>query len=193
MAFTLSIGDKAHDFMLLATDGKQYSLDSFKDANILVLFFTCNHCPFVINSDKITQKTALAYAPQGVQFVGINSNSQNTKPDDSFEKMVERMKKYAFPWIYLHDKTQDVAKSYGALRTPHFFIFNKDRTLLYTGRGNDSPREPEEITENTLNDVLDDIVNGKRPRISVTNPIGCNVKWEGKEKHWMPQEACDLV
>ena len=193
MAFTLALGAQAPSFSLTATDGKTYSLESFKDAPILVVFFTCNHCPYVINSDEITRKTVEAYTPKGVSFVGINSNSVNTKSDDSFDKMVERMKEHAFPWVYVHDETQDIARTYGALRTPHFYVFDANRTLVYTGRGVDSPRKPEDITENTLDLVLEDITNGKAPRIAQTNPIGCNVKWEGQDAHWMPADACDLV
>ncbi len=193
MAFTLQIGEKALDFSLPATDGEEYCLDSFSDAKILVLFFTCNHCPYVINSDAITQQTAEKYRDNHVRFVGINSNSENTKPEDSFEKMKERMAEYRFPWVYLRDKTQKIAKKYGALRTPHFYVFNKRRELVYTGRGVDSPREPSKVTENTLDWVLEDLVSGNNPRITLTNPIGCNIKWEGKDAHWMPGEACDLV
>ncbi len=193
MAFTLSIGAQAPNFLLPATDGKNYSLESFQESPILVIFFTCNHCPYVINSDEVTRKSADTYAPKGVRFVGINSNSKNTKPDDSFEKMIQRMNTHAFPWVYLHDESQDLASAYGALRTPHFYVFDNDRMLQYTGRGVDSPRQIENITENTLDMVLDDMVSGKSPRVRQTNPIGCNVKWEGKDAHWMPHEACDLV
>ncbi len=193
MAFTLQIGEKAIDFSLPATDGKEYSMADFADANTLVLFFTCNHCPFVINSDELTRKTVETYQDKGVVFVGINSNSAKTKPEDSFEKMKERMQDQHFPWIYLRDETQEIAKKYGALRTPHFYVFNTQRELVYTGRAVDSPREVDKITEHTLDMVLEDIVAGKKPRIEVTNPIGCNVKWDGQDAHWMPPEACDLA
>src|SRR4030043_1756257 len=135
MGFTLSIGDKARDFMLPSTEGKIYSLKNFANAKVLVIFFTCNHCPYVIGSDEVTRKTAEKFAPQDVKFVGINSNSPNTYEEDSFENMVKRMKQYKFPWLYLYDAAQDIARAYGALRTPHFFIFNKERKLVYTGRG----------------------------------------------------------
>ncbi|NQU43869.1 redoxin domain-containing protein, partial [bacterium] len=114
MAFTLQIGDQAPDFRLPATDGKTYSLGDFSDADVLAIFFTCNHCPFVIGSDELTRKTVLKYRPKGVEFVGINSNSPNTYPEDSFDHMVERMKEHDFPWTYLHDATQDIARAYGA-------------------------------------------------------------------------------
>ena len=104
MAFTLQIGEKAPGFKLPATDGKTYSLEDFNDAKFLVVFFTCNHCPYVIGSDEVTRQTAEKYADKGVKFVGINSNSANTYQDDDFEHMVKRMKKHQFPWVYLHDE-----------------------------------------------------------------------------------------
>jgi hypothetical protein len=107
--------------------------------------------------------------------------------------MVERMDKYKFPWLYLHDATQDVARAYGALRTPHFYVFDKDRKLVYTGRGVDNPRDASGITINDLENVLTELLEGKPITTPVTNPIGCNVKWEGKDAHWMPPDACDLV
>ncbi len=193
MAFTLQIGEKAVDFELPATDGKTYRLSDFDDADVLVIFFTCNHCPFLIGSDEITRKTAEKYRDKGVVFVGINSNSPNTYEEDSFENMVARMEEFHFPWIYLYDRSQEVAKAYGALRTPHFYVFDKDRKLIYTGRGIDNPREPENMTVNDLENALDEHLAGKPISAPATNPIGCNVKWEGKDAHWMPPDACDLI
>ncbi|HDS84136.1 MAG TPA: thioredoxin family protein [Phycisphaerales bacterium] len=193
MAFTLEIGRKAPDFKLPATDGKTYSLSDFSDADVLVIFFTCNHCPYVIGSDEVTRQTALKFQPQGVRFVGINSNSPNTYAEDSFDYMVKRMNEKQFPWVYLYDRSQDVARAYGALRTPHFFVFDKERKLVYTGRGVDNPRDTSKMTVNDLERALGEHLAGKPVSVPTTNPIGCNVKWEGKDAHWMPAEACDLV
>jgi peroxiredoxin len=193
MAFTLDIGSKAPDFSLPATDGNTYSLSDFGEAKVLVIFFTCNHCPYVIGSDEVTRRTALKFAPEGVTFVGINSNSPNTYEEDSFENMIKRMEAERFPWIYLYDRSQETARTYGALRTPHFFVFDKDRELVYTGRGVDSPRDASKITINDLEKALEEYLGGRAVSKAVTNPIGCNVKWEGKDAHWMPPEACDLV
>jgi len=191
--FTLQPGAKALPFSLPATDGKTYSLEDFSDAKVLVIFFTCNHCPFVIQSDELTRATAERFADQGVQFVGINSNSSNTKPADDFPHMVSRMEEHQFPWVYLHDATQDVARAYGALRTPHFYVFDSERKLIYTGRAVDTPRQPENVTTHDLDTALTEHLAGKPVSTPLTNPIGCNVKWDGKDAHWMPAEACDLV
>ena len=193
MAFTLELGAKAPDFELPATDGNLYSLDDFSDAKALVIFFTCNHCPFVTGSDEITRQTAEKFADQNVEFVGINANSVNTYEEDSYKHMIKRMNEKDFPWTYLRDETQDVARKYGALRTPHFYVFDDNRELIYTGRGIDSPREAEKMTVNDLENALEEYLNGEEISTPKTNPIGCNVKWDNKEEHWMPDDACDLV
>jgi peroxiredoxin len=192
MAFTLQLGEKAPDFALPATDGQTYSLADFTDET-LVIFFTCNHCPFVTGSDEVTRQTAQKFAPKGVRFVAINSNSKNTYPEDDFEHMVARMKEFEFPWVYLYDESQEIALAYGALRTPHFYVFDSERKLVYTGRGVDNPRDTSQMTVNDLENALAEHVAGKPISTPLTNPIGCNVKWDGKDAHWMPEEACSLV
>ena len=193
MTFTLDIGDTAIDFKLPATDGNIYELSDFRESKALVIFFTCNHCPYVIGSDESTRATAEKYADQGVRFVGINANSKNTYQEDDFSHMVSRMAEHEFPWVYLHDESQDVALAYGALSTPHFYVFDEDRKLIYTGRAVDNPRDTTKMTVNDLERALDEYLKGKEVSIPKTNPIGCNVKWDGKDAHWMPPEACDLV
>ncbi|OHB81844.1 MAG: redoxin [Planctomycetes bacterium RBG_19FT_COMBO_48_8] len=193
MAFTLQLGEKAPDFKLPATDGRTYQLPDFDDVDVLVIFFTCNHCPYVIGSDEVTRRTAEKFATKGVKFVGINSNSKKTYAEDDFEHMVARMKQRKFPWLYLYDEPQAIAKAYGALRTPHFFVFDKDRKLIYTGRGVDNPRDKSKIMVNDLERAIEEHLAGKPVSVPLTNPIGCNVKWDGKDQHWMPVEACDLV
>lgn len=193
MAFTLQIGAKAPGFSLPATDGKTYQLSDFDDAPTLVVFFTCNHCPYVIGSDETTRATAEKYRDKGVRFVGINSNDTEVHPDDDFDNMVSRMKSERFPWLYLRDESQDVARAYGALRTPHFYVFDADRRLVYTGRGVDNPKDADKVTVNDLDQALDAITSGRAVAQALTNPIGCNVKWRGQDAHWMPADACDLV
>jgi peroxiredoxin len=193
MAFTLQIGEEAPLFSLPATDGKTYSLADFRDEKFLVVFFTCNHCPYVKGSDEITRATEEKFRQKGVRFIGINSNSENTYPEDSFQNMVKRMEEYKFPWLYLYDREQSTALKFGALRTPHFYVFNEQRRLVYTGRGVDYPRDASRITVNDLDRALSELTSGLPVTVPVTNPIGCNIKWEGKDAHWMPPDACDLV
>jgi peroxiredoxin len=193
MAFTLEPGEKVIDFKLPSTDGKEYSLADFKKYKYLVVFFTCNHCPYVIGSDEITRTTAEKFIPKGVGFAAINSNSENTYPEDSFPNMIKRMEEHKFPWVYLYDKSQKIAEAYGALRTPHFYVFDEARVLVYTGRGVDNPRDTTKMNVNNLDKVLEELTSGKHASVKMTNPIGCNIKWEGKDAHWMPPDACDLV
>jgi peroxiredoxin len=193
MSYTLQPGRRAIDFRLPATDGEEYSLSDFDSYPYLVIFFTCNHCPYVIGSDEVTRSTAEKFMKKGVTFIGINSNSESTYEEDSFPNMVSRMKVHNFPWKYLYDREQTVVKAYGGLKTPHFFIFNRDRVLVYTGRGVDSPRDTSRMTVNDLDRALEELTSGKNISVPVTNPIGCNIKWEGRDAKWMPPEACDLV
>lgn len=193
MSFTLQIGESAPNFKLPATDGNTYQLSDYSDAKVLVIFFTCNHCPFVTGSDEVTRETATKFANQGVKFVGISSNSIATYEEDDFDHMVARMNEHQFPWTYLFDESQDVAKAYGALRTPHFYVFDGERKLIYTGRAVDNPKDTDKMTVNDLDNALTEFLSGEAISTPITNPIGCNVKWSGKDAHWMPAEACDLV
>ncbi len=193
MSFTLEIGESAPNFKLPATDGNTYQLSDYSDAKVLVIFFTCNHCPFVTGSDEVTRETAIKFSDQGVKFVGISSNSITTYPEDDFDHMVSRMNEHQFPWTYLFDESQDVARAYGALRTPHFYVFDGDRKLIYTGRAVDNPKDTDKMTVNDLDNALSEHLSVQAISNPVTNPIGCNVKWTGKDAHWMPAEACDLV
>ena len=107
--------------------------------------------------------------------------------------MILRMEEFNFPWIYLHDESQKIAQSFGALKTPHFFIFDQNWNLLYTGRNTDNPRDTELRKTDDLHDALVQAVTGVNITVPITNPIGCNIKWDGKPAHWMPVEACDLI
>lgn len=193
MAFTLQIGESAPEFRLPATDGNTYQLSDFDDAGVLVVWFTCNHCPYVVGSDEVTRQTVEKFAPRGVKFVAISSNSIVTHPEDDFPHMVKRMEEHNFPWLYLYDESQEVALAYGALRTPHFYVFDGERNLIYTGRGVDNPKDTSKMTVNDLDRALTEHLSGQPVSVPLTNPLGCNVKWDGQDAHWMPAEACDLV
>ena len=193
MAFTLQINQPAPDFELPGVDDKRYSLANFAGAPVLVVAFWCNHCPYVVGSEDRMKKFVADYAPRGVRVIAINANETENHPDDSFEKMIERARRQQYNFPYLRDETQEVARAYGALRTPHFFVFDQDRKLIYTGRGVDNPRETSKMTTNDLARALEEHLAGKPVSTPLTNPIGCNVKWDGKDAHWMPPDACDLV
>jgi peroxiredoxin len=193
MAFTLEIGEKAPDFTLCGVDGKTWSLQDFDDSPYLVVIFSCNHCPFVVGSEDRYLAIHRDYGPRGVAMAAINSNETENHPTDDYEHMVARAREKGFEFPYLRDESQDTARAYGALKTPHVFVFDSERRLRYTGRIDDNPREAEQATTSELRDALDALLAGQDPPVTVTNPIGCNVKWKGQEEHWMPPEACDLV
>jgi peroxiredoxin len=193
MAFTLELGEKAPAFALPGVDGKMYSLDSFEDCKLLVIVFSCNHCPYVVGSEERMMKFHETFASKGVGFVAINSNETKGHSTDDFEHMKQHAKERGFKFPYLRDDSQDVARAYGALRTPHFYVFDQERKLRYTGRMDDNPRNPGKETTHELRDAVEALLAGQPPRVPLTNPIGCNVKWWGQDAHWMPPEACDLV
>ena len=193
MTYTILPGEKAPNFEgLKGTDGNLYGLNDIGLNQFRVIFFTCNHCPYVTGSDELTRKVAEKFQKE-VEFVAINSNSKNTYEEDSYENMVLRMEEFNFPWLYLYDESQKVAQEYGALKTPHFFLFDASWKLIYTGRNTDNPRETTRRSTNDLHDALQEAMDGLEISVPVTNPIGCNIKWDGKPAHWMPAEACDLV
>ena len=193
MSYTLQLGDKAPNFEnLLSTEGQLYGVKDFDTKSFKVIFFTCNHCPYVTGSDELTRSIAETFKDD-VEFIAINSNSANTYEEDSFENMVARMESLRFPWLYLFDETQNTALDYGALKTPHFFVFNDSWRLIYTGRNTDNPIDTSQKTTNDLSNALEEAIQGKKISVPITNPIGCNIKWEGKPAHWMPAEACDLI
>jgi peroxiredoxin len=193
MAFTLQLGESAPDFHLPGADGGSYSLSDFDAAKVLIVAFTCNHCPFVLGTEDRLIAFYDEVEPKGVALVTINSNETVGHPGDSFDHMVTHAKEKGFRFPYLRDDDQTAAKAYGALRTPHFYVFGPDRKLAYTGRFDDNPRDLGKATTRDLRDAVDAVLAGRPVETPLTNPIGCNVKWSGQEEHWMPAEACDLV
>ena len=196
MAATTPICDfgwKAVDFSLTGVDGKTYTLKDIAGSRGTLVMFICNHCPYVRAIVDRLVRDAKALQDQGIGVIAIMSNDTLTYPDDSFDNMKVFSANHGFTFPYVIDETQEVAKSYGALRTPHFFVFNEKRELIYTGRALDHPRQSENSKVFNLDQALHEYVSGKSISTPLTNPIGCNVKWDGKDQHWMPEEACDLV
>ncbi len=167
-------GWKAPSFNLPATDGKTYSLDSLMGANGLVIAFICNHCPYVIAVKERLIRDANDLNKIGVSFVGINANDAITYPDDSFEKM--KLESYPFP--YLHDESQEIAKAYDAICTPDFFGFNKDYELQYRGRLDASKKDTApEGTRRDLYEAMKIVAEtGKGPEEQIAS-MGCSIKW----------------
>jgi len=192
MGFTIDIGKAAPQFSLPGVDGKTCSLQDFAKAKAVVVCFTCNHCPAVKGNETRERAFVNAYAPKGIAYVAINSNDLAFHPDDSFEHMKERAKRLGFTWPFLRDETQAAAKAYGAQRTPHFFLLDSARKVVYAGRMDDNPHDANLASTHELRDAVEALLAGKPIRVPVTEPIGCNVKWRGQDAHWMPQSLADF-
>ena len=176
--FTLHPGDPAPEFSLPGTDGKTWSLSDFAAAKLLCVIFWCNHCPYVQAWEGRTIDLAHRYAPQGVRFVLINSNDDQAYPDDRFERMVERVRTKGYPFPYLRDATQAVARSYGALVTPHPMLFGADRRLLYQGRIDDRHDDPRAVGARYLDAAIRDALENRAPQPAERPVLGCSVKWK---------------
>ena len=193
MPFTLQIGQKAPDFHLPATDGKTYALKDFAASPLLVICFTCNHCPYVIGNEAREKAFVEKYRPMGLAYIAISSNDAEKYPDDNFPNMQARAKSLHFTWPYLYDESQSVAKAYGAIKTPHFFLFDKDRSLRYVGRMDNSPRDPKLAHTHELSDAVEDLLAHRDVRQPLTESIGCTIKWQNRPHHFVPNDMCDLI
>jgi len=201
----LPIGSAAPDFSLPGIDGKTYSLADFKDAKILIVLFTSNHCPTAQAYEERVKKIVDDYRPQGVALVAIQPNSAKglrldelgyTELGDSFEEMKIRAKEKAFNFPYIDDgETQTTAKAYGCKATPHVFVFDAARTLRYAGRIDDSER-PEYVKVHDLRNALDAMLAGREVEVKTTPAFGCSTKWASKAdsvRKYMEKVAAEPV
>ena len=173
---TLGLGSPAPDFDLPGVDKMHHSLASFSTKPVLVVIFSCNHCPYVKDYETRMVSIQRDYSEKGVQLVAINSNDDKAYPEDSFPEMVRRSKDRGFNFPYLRDEPQKVVEAYGAVCTPHVFAFDSKRLLRYRGRIDDS-RDPSKVSSPDLRNALDDMVAGKSVRVPDTKPFGCSIKW----------------
>ncbi len=174
---SIPMGTAAPDFSLPGTDGGQYVLADFADKDFLVVVFMCVHCPFVIPVEDTLIHLGMKYEDQ-VQFVGICSNDAEVYTGDSFENMKARAEEKAYPFPYLQDESQEVAKAYEATCTPDIFVYDKERKLVYHGRIDDSARGESAPTTNDLDAALELLVSGNYVEGEQVPSHGCNVKWK---------------
>lgn len=174
----LALGSDLIDFSLPATDGNTYSTTQYEASPALAIVFTCNHCPYVLAWEDRLIAAQNDYAAKGVQFLMICANDAEKYPADSFEAMKTHGEEKGFPFPYLHDDTQDIAKAYGAERTPEIFLFDAERKLAYHGAPDDNYEQPENVSETYLRDALDALLAGEPPAIASTPPKGCSIKWK---------------
>ena len=175
---TLKIGTPGPAFSLPATDGMTYGLDNFKLSKAVVISFTCNHCPYAQAYDDRFIALAREFMPKGVSFVAINSNDAIKYPDDNFDAMKNRAREKKFPYAYLRDESQAVAKAYGAVCTPHIFVLDENRKLAYEGRIDDNWKDPKAAKSHDLRNAIEAVLVGKPVPAPNTNPMGCSIKWK---------------
>jgi len=175
-------GSKAIDFKLKNIDGKLVSLADYKKAKGFIVTFTCNHCPF----SKAYEDRLIAlhnkYSEQGYPVVAINSNDKTISPEDSYEGMIERAKEKNFPFAYLYDESQKIAKTFGATRTPHMYILKKEGKNLvvkYVGAIDDNSEDATAVTKKYVEAAVDELITGKEVTNASTKAIGCTIKWKG--------------
>jgi peroxiredoxin len=170
------IGDKAEDFSLKNVDGSWVSLSGIKNAKGYIIVFTCNHCPYsVLYEDRLIALDK-EYAPKGWPVVAINPNDPAAQPDDSFEAMQQRAKDMSFPFVYLFDEGQKVYPKFGATRTPHVFVLDKDLVVQYIGAIDDNAKEAAAAKVHYVKDAIEALEAGKTPDPSFTKAIGCSIK-----------------
>jgi len=175
----LPLGTPAPAFSLVNVDGKTVSLDDFAEAPALLVIFLCNHCPYVKHVADPLARFTDEYLAKGVAVAGISSNDVANYPADSPEQMVAEAELRGYRFPYLYDETQEVAKAYGAACTPDFYLFDRDRRLVYRGQFDSSrPESGIPVTGEDLRAAIDAVLAGKRPAAEQRPSIGCNIKWK---------------
>lgn len=175
------LGEAINDFSLKSTTGKMVALKDYKDAKGFIITFTCNHCPYAIAYEDRINALNKKYAKAGYPVIAINPNDEIQYPDDNFENMVIRAKEKGFTFPYLHDESQAVAKKFGALKTPHMYIVQKEGEqfiLKYSGAIDDNWQEAEAVQEKYVESAVDALLAGKEVNITYTKAIGCGIKWK---------------
>jgi thiol-disulfide isomerase/thioredoxin len=174
------LGFEAPDFRLMDTiSGRYLTLNDLASHKATVIMFICNHCPFVMHVNDQLVKLAKDYIPKEVSFIAISSNDVDNYPQDSPEKMRKKAFELDYPFPYLYDETQEIAKAYDAACTPDFYIFNKDRKCVYRGQLDDSrPSNGKPTTGKDIREALDNLLAGKEINPVQIPSIGCNIKWK---------------
>jgi peroxiredoxin len=180
MSFTnptgYKVGDKATDFKLKSVDNKMYSMADYKDAKGFIVVFTCNHCPFAVKYEDRIIDLAKKYKSKGYILLAINPNDPAAQPEDSFELMQKRAKEKKFTFPYLFDEGQKIYPQYGATKTPHVFLLDKNLVVKYIGAIDDNVEDASEVKEKYLENAIAALEKGQEPTPNTTKAIGCSIK-----------------
>lgn len=171
-----TIGEQAPDFELPDTEGSIHALAG-ESAPATVVVFTCNHCPYALAWQDRIVSAVKDYSVKGVRFYAINCNDASRYPNDSYEQMQERVQEEDWPLPYLHDESQEVARSWGAKTTPDVYVLDSELKLAYRGAPDSDYEKPEENAK-WLRDALDAVIAGREPEPAETEPVGCSIKWK---------------
>jgi len=176
----MALGTKAPDFSLPGVDGKTWSLDDFREAQALVVVFTCNHCPYAIAAEDRLLELSRDYAERGVRVVAINPNDAEKYAADSFDAMKTRAREKGFDFPYLVDATQHIARAYDAACTPDLFVFDAEKKLTYNGRLDDNWQDASAVTRQDLRRAIDATLAGAAIDFDVVASMGCSIKWKAE-------------
>ena len=180
MSFTnptgYKVGDKATDFKLKSVDNKMYSMADYKDAKGFIVVFTCNHCPFAVKYEDRIIDLAKKYKSKGYILLAINPNDPAAQPEDSFELMQKRAKEKKFTFPYLFDEGQKIYPQYGATKTPHVFLLDKNLVVKYIGAIDDNVEDASQVKEKYLENAIAALEKGEEPTPNTTKAIGCSIK-----------------
>lgn len=180
MSFTnptgYKVGDKATDFKLKSVDNKMYSMADYKDAKGFIVVFTCNHCPFAVKYEDRIIDLAKKYKSKGYVLLAINPNDPAAQPEDSFELMQKRAKEKKFTFPYLFDEGQKIYPQYGATKTPHVFLLDKNLVVKYIGAIDDNVEDASQVKEKYLENAIAALEKGEEPSPNTTKAIGCSIK-----------------
>lgn len=174
----MKLNEKIPAFKLLGTDNKQHSTDDYQDKEIVVIIFTCNHCPYARAYVGRIKEFVQEYEKRDVGFYAISSNDAKQYPEDAFLNMVPMAKELNLEGKYLYDESQEVARQYDAKRTPEVFVFDKERKLVYQGAIDDNYQSENLVKKSYLKDTLESLLNHQPLKYRQTDPIGCTIKWK---------------
>ena len=173
----LKLNDPYVNFLLPSTDGNDISLDMADLGEYKLVIFSCNHCPYAQAWEDRIIKIQEKYKSNGLSVIMISSNDALKYPEDSFPKMKERHKEKNFNFHYLFDESQEVAKMYGAERTPEVFLFNEIGLLKYQGTIDDNYENESKVKTKYVEDAIESLISGKDPKVTQTDAVGCTIKW----------------